>query len=115
MSDLEAEIVCVTTTAPDAGWLHDHCNMLIERRLAATANIIPAISSIYWWQGRVRHQSEAYAILQTQAKCFERIAELTDQYHPYSVVHITSQRCSEVAGKYAQWIVDCTSASSSVD
>ncbi len=43
--DGEVQIVDVTITAPDADWLRQHCAMLIEQRLAASANIIPVIDS----------------------------------------------------------------------
>lgn len=108
MSD-EPQIVDVTITAPDADWLAEHCRNLIEQRLAASANIIPAIRSIYRWQGTVEEGSEAYAILHTQARHVREITRRTNASHPYDTAHIQAVTVTEADPKYASWVIDGTS------
>ncbi|MGH1488193.1 MAG: divalent-cation tolerance protein CutA [Acidimicrobiales bacterium] len=100
----EPQIVDVTITAPDADWLAEHCRNLIEQRLAASANIIPAIKSIYRWQGKVEEGSEAYAILHTTAEKFDEICRLTNEVHPYETVHIIATAHHQTDDDYRQWV-----------
>ena len=37
---------------------------IVEERLAACANVVPEITSYYWWEGAVQEDSEASLILQ---------------------------------------------------
>lgn len=103
MSD-EPQIVDVTITAPDADWLAEHCRSLIEHRLAASANIIPAIKSIYRWQGKIEEGSEAYAILHTRADHFEEIVRQTNLAHPYDTVHVLGHTILASDDRYNAWI-----------
>ena len=106
--DTAAQIVDVTITAPDAEWLRQHCAMLIERHLAASANIIPAIDSIYRWQGEIHHATEAYAILHTRMACVDRIADLTNEAHPYETVHVLAAKIDKSDIDYGQWVASST-------
>tara|TARA_R110002110_G_scaffold414147_2_gene643349 strand:+ start:69768 stop:69980 length:213 start_codon:yes stop_codon:yes gene_type:complete len=40
---------------------------LVRERLAACANIIDGMRSVYWWDGEVREGAEAVLILKTAA------------------------------------------------
>ncbi|NEO66944.1 MAG: divalent-cation tolerance protein CutA, partial [Moorea sp. SIO4G2] len=46
-------IVLILVTCPDNAVAHDLSNQLLQRREAACVNIIPGISSVYWWEGEV--------------------------------------------------------------
>jgi len=109
MSD-EAQIVDVTITAPDVEWLAEHCRYLIEQRLAASANIIPAIKSIYRWQGNIEEGSEAYAILHTRAEHVDEITRHTCATHPYDTVHILAIEISDYDPNYGAWVLAETKA-----
>jgi periplasmic divalent cation tolerance protein len=107
MSD-EPQIIDVTVTAPDAEWLAAHCRNLIEQRLAASANIIPAIQSIYRWQGEVHEGTEAYAILHTTADHFDEICRRTTEAQPYATPHVITIEVLAGNPRYLNWVVDGT-------
>lgn len=110
MNGDQVEIVDVTITAPDVEWLRQHCAMLIDRRLAASANIIPVVESIYRWENTVQRATEAYAILHTVARHTNEIVELTKQKHPYQVAHVQATRIGPRSKPYAIWIHRMTTA-----
>lgn len=112
IEDDAPQIVDVTITAPDADWLRQHCAMLIEKRLAASANIIPTIDSIYRWQGEIHHATEAYAIVHTTMSCVDRIAKLTNRAHPYDTVHILASRSDVTDSRYEEWVLKSVRPSS---
>jgi uncharacterized protein involved in tolerance to divalent cations len=39
---------------------------IVSERLAACANIIPAVSSFYWWKGKLGEDSESILLLKTK-------------------------------------------------
>ncbi len=110
-ADDEPQIIDVTITAPDADWLREHCAMLIEKRLAASANIVPSVDSIYRWEGEIQYATEAYATIHTSMSCFERIAELTKERHPYAVSHILAKAIVAGSYDYVGWIQSSASGS----
>ena len=103
MSD-EPQIIDVTITGPDADWLAQHCRNLIEQRLAASANIIPSIQSIYRWQGEVHEGTEAYAILHTTTDHFDEIVRLTNDSHPYETAHVLANKVARADPSYENWV-----------
>lgn len=56
---------------------------LVEARLAACANILPGMSSIYWWEGKLERASEAVLILKTRADLVEKATEAVKARHSY--------------------------------
>ena len=103
MSD-EPQIIDVTITAPDPDWLAQHCRNLIEQHLAASANIIPNIQSIYRWQGEVHQGTEAYAILHTTTDHFDEICRKTNEAHPYETAHILAHAIADANPEYRRWL-----------
>lgn len=101
-------IVDVTITAPDADWLLDHARTLVEQRLAASGNVIPAIRSVYRWKGAIEDATEAYAVLHTRAELVPAIIDATNAAHPYETVHVLATKIVDADPDYRQWIIDET-------
>ena len=99
------QLVDVTITAPDADWLRVHCATLVEKRLAASANIIPAIESVYRWRGDIHHATEAYAILHTTKACIGEVIRATGEAHPYETVHVLAKNIDQADEAYHAWVV----------
>ncbi|MEM7339401.1 MAG: divalent-cation tolerance protein CutA [Actinomycetota bacterium] len=99
------DIVDVSITGPDADWLAVHTRSLIEARLVACGNIVPAIRSIYRWEGAVEDDTEAYLVLHTQRRHVAEIIRLTNAAHPYDTAQILATAVIEADPAYAQWVV----------
>lgn len=97
----EAEITLVWCTFPDEATADRIARMLIEEGLCACANRLPAVTSIYRWQGEIEQANEVAALF----KCADgpaaagRIAEL----HPYDLpaIELWPARCS---ADLAKWV-----------
>ena len=50
----------VTTTLPDREAANRIGRRLVEERLAACAQVVGPVSSVYWWQGEVVSAGEWY-------------------------------------------------------
>ncbi len=103
------QLVDVTITAPDVEWLAEHTRRLIEDRLVASGNIIPAVRSIYRWQGEIEEATEAYVVLHTCVAHVRTIIERTNAVHPYETAHILAFDVSVAGEEYRSWVVRETS------
>lgn len=58
---------------------------VVGQRLAACANIIPGMRSVYWWQGNLEQGEETVLILKTRSELAEAATEAVKAAHSYSV------------------------------
>lgn len=82
--------------------------VLVERRLAACANILPGMRSLYRWKGKVERGEEAVLIVKTRT---ELVAELTDAVkavHSYEVPCVAALPITGGNPDFLRWIRDET-------
>jgi len=103
-------LVSVSITGPDADTLAIITRHLVDAQLAACGNIIPAIRSIYRWQGQVEDEPEAYVLLHTQAQHVPAIIERVNAEHPYDTVQILATEITDADPAYRRWIEDETAS-----
>ena len=58
---------------------------LVEQRLAACANIIDNMNSIYWWDNEIQEDQETILILKTKASLVESLVDTVKSLHSYDV------------------------------
>ncbi|OGP54816.1 MAG: hypothetical protein A2Y65_12105 [Deltaproteobacteria bacterium RBG_13_52_11] len=77
---------------------------LVEEGLAACANIIPQIRSIYRWKGKIWDERETLIIIKSMEDLFERIRSRVRELHSYEVPEITAITVDRGDADYVQWI-----------
>jgi periplasmic divalent cation tolerance protein len=77
------EVVLIYATAPDAVVAERIGRTLVEEEMAACANVLPGMRSVYRWQGRVETADEAVLILKTLAGQAAATMERLRALHPY--------------------------------
>lgn len=100
MSDIRV-ILC---TFPQLDAARQIGTLLVERRYAACVNLIPAVESIYRWQGQVESDSEVLAIIKTTAAGLPGLERELTTLHPYEVPEIIAIDPAHVATPYAKWL-----------
>ena len=63
---------------------------LVEERLAACINILPAMTSVYWWEGELEQSSEAVLIAKTQQGLVPELIERVKRLHSYACPSIVA-------------------------
>jgi len=98
------EVLVVLTTWPDAEKARAAARTLVEENLAACANIVPGVESIYRWQGKVETSTEVMMVLKTTgARSAELQARIT-ALHSYEVPEIVVLRVSDGLPRYLRWV-----------
>jgi periplasmic divalent cation tolerance protein len=77
---------------------------LVEKRLAACANLIPGISSWYWWEGRVNQDQEVLLMIKTSRDKFAALEKEVLRLHSYAVPEIIAVQIVEGSKNYLNWI-----------
>ncbi|HTL53320.1 MAG TPA: divalent-cation tolerance protein CutA, partial [Planctomycetota bacterium] len=80
-------ILCTVPLSPP-GTPAKLARMLVEKKLAACVNILPAIQSIYAWEGKVQNDAEALLIIKTTSRRCRSAAHALKEHHPYDIPEI---------------------------
>ena len=82
---------------------------LVEERLAACANVLPGVTSIYRWQGKVEEGSEASLILKSTDDKVEQVVARVKALHSYSCPCVVALAVAGGNADFLEWIVQETS------
>jgi periplasmic divalent cation tolerance protein len=96
----------VLTTAGSEEEAHKIGHLLVEQRIAACVNIVPQITSIYRWQGKVEDAREWLLIVKTTAAAFDRVRAAIAEIHSYEVPEIICLTIEDGSTNYLQWIAE---------
>ena len=81
---------------------------LVEERLAACANVLPGVRSLYRWEGKTHHDSEVLVIVKTRASLFRQIARRVKELHSYEVPEIIGLPIEAGDDAYLDWMHSAT-------
>jgi len=98
----------VLMTAPDLAVGKRLARALVEKKLAACVNLVPAVTSIYTWQGQIEEASEVVLVLKTTADRIAALELAVAELHPYDVPEVVVLDAVHVEAKYRAWLIDAT-------
>ena len=98
----------ILSTFPEIETARRIASQLVAEKFAACANLVPAIESIYRWQGKVEQGTEVLVFFKTSAASSAAFQEKLKSLHPYDVPEII---CLEIRGglpEYLNWVTENT-------
>jgi periplasmic divalent cation tolerance protein len=101
-----AEYLQVLTTAGSKEAAERISSVLVERRLAACAQVIGPISSRYRWQGEIEQASEWICLAKTEATLYTEVEAAIRAAHSYEEPEIVAMPIAAGSRGYLQWISD---------
>jgi periplasmic divalent cation tolerance protein len=101
---LQTEEVAVFITAPNEDLAVVMARSLVETRLAACANIIKGIRSIYTWQGKTADDTEVLMIVKTRRELFDKLESKVRELHSYEVPEIIALPIIAGSNDYLKWL-----------
>src|SRR5437868_1029890 len=81
---MDSEIFLFYVTCPDKKTAQEIAQAILTEGLAACANILPGMASVYWWQGKIETAEEVVLILKSTAAQSDRIIGRVETLHPYN-------------------------------
>jgi len=78
--------------------------VLLKRRKAACVNIVPGVSSFFWWQGKLDSAQENLLLVKTKASLVNEIVSLVREVHSYDVPEVIALPIVGGNQDYLEWI-----------
>jgi periplasmic divalent cation tolerance protein len=105
---MTADYVIVLTTLPADADGAAFGRGLVEEKLAACVNLLPAMESVYRWEGRIERETERQVVIKTSR---DRVAALWDrvrELHPYEVPEFLVIPIADGNEAYLRWVGEST-------
>ena len=76
----------------------------VKEKLAACANILGEVSSVYTWNGEITEEKETALLLKTSNKLVMKLTERVKALHSYDCPCITALNIVDGNADYLTWI-----------
>lgn len=100
-----SEALLILTNLPDTASAQTLAQQLVERKLAACVNIMPAVQSVYRWQGAVEQASEVTVLIKSVGSRYAELEEAIKAVHPYELPEIIALPIVAGLPAYLNWII----------
>ncbi len=104
MADSTETYAVVYITASSLDEARKLADMLVGERLAACVSILPAVRSMYRWQGKCEEAEESLLMCKTTTELFPRLEQRVREEHSYDVPEIILVPISAASAPYARWM-----------
>jgi periplasmic divalent cation tolerance protein len=98
--------VIALSTFPTPEKAAEIARVLVDEQLAACVNLVPAVRSIYRWQGAVQDDAETLAIIKTTRGAADALAARLVELHPYDVPELIVLSLAGGHAPYLAWVGD---------
>jgi periplasmic divalent cation tolerance protein len=98
----DALLAC--STFPEIETARRIARQLVTENLAACANMIPAVESIYRWRDEIENAQETLVFFKTTAARYAAFQERLNLLHPYEVPEIICLRIADGLPEYLRWV-----------
>jgi periplasmic divalent cation tolerance protein len=103
------KVFLALSTFPDQETARDISNELVTKKLAACANILPGVQSIYRWNEKIESGNETLVLFKLSDDRRSKFQQTLRSLHPYEVPEIIFVPISSGLPEYLQWVVESCS------
>jgi len=96
----------VLTTVPNLTEGEVLAERIVTARLAACVQILPQMTSVYVWEGKLQKEQEHLLLIKTLNEKYEELREFIVANHSYTVPEIVAIDADKVSGRYLSWMKD---------
>jgi periplasmic divalent cation tolerance protein len=97
--------IVVLVTVPNAAEAERIADTLVNGRKAACVNVLPQVSSKFWWEGKVDSEEEALLVVKTRDTLLDEVISVVKQNHSYEVPEIIALPIVGGSQDYLDWLV----------
>ena len=77
---------------------------LVGQRKAACVNIVPQVTSLFWWEDKIEEDKESLLLVKTRAELFPEVVNMVKGIHSYEVPEIIALPIVEGNPEYMAWL-----------
>jgi periplasmic divalent cation tolerance protein len=77
---------------------------VVERRLAACAQVVGPITSTYWWKDNIEKAEEWLCFMKSRKELYEELENAISGIHPYEVPEILAVPVVAGIRSYLEWL-----------
>ena len=100
------KVLLALSTFPDQETAREISNELVTKKLAACANILPGVESIYRWKEEIESGNETLVLFKLSEDRQSAFQEKLRSLHPYEVPEIIFVPISSGLPEYLRWVTE---------
>jgi periplasmic divalent cation tolerance protein len=100
------KVLLALSTFPDQESARRISNELVTKKLAACANILPGVESIYCWKEKIESGNETLVLFKLSEDRQSAFQEKLRSLHPYDVPEIIFVPISSGLPEYLRWVTE---------
>ncbi|XP_061589290.1 protein CutA homolog isoform X1 [Cololabis saira] len=90
--------------SPNEQAARDIARSVMERRLAASINILPRTATMYYWKGEIQDASEILLLVKTKTSRIQEVVDYVRSVHPYANPEVLSFPVENGNLAYMKWM-----------
>jgi len=100
-------------TAPNHETAKSLASGLVSGKLAACVNILPGVTSVYEWEGKVNEDPEVLMMIKTRTSRIPELTQYVQKNHPYDVPEVITTSIEGGSAAYLSWLGEMVPENSS--
>ena len=97
-------MLIVFTTTADLSEAVTLAEQIVNAKLAACVQVLPPMTSIYAWEGKVQKETEHLLLIKTLEEKYDELAAFITSNHSYDVPEIVAIEAAKVSDAYSAWL-----------
>ncbi|XP_077625949.1 protein CutA homolog isoform X2 [Crocuta crocuta] len=107
-SYLSSTYSVVFVNCPNEQIARDIARAILDKKLAASVNILPMASSLYFWNGEIKEATEFLLLIKTKTSKVRMLSSYIRFMHPFEVPEVFSLPMDQGDVRYLKWLDEGT-------
>jgi periplasmic divalent cation tolerance protein len=103
-------MLVVFTTTPDIWEAESLAEKIVSEKLAACVQIMPQMTSFYFWEGEVQKEGEHLLLIKTLKEKFDDLEKFIVANHSYEVPEVVAVDAERISESYLAWMKEYMSS-----
>lgn len=99
------DVVLALSTTADESSARTLALRALESGLVACVNLVPGVTSLYRWQGRIEESREWLMVIKTSRARWPALRQAWSDWHPYDVPELIALDISDGLEPYLRWVI----------
>ncbi|XP_063971059.1 protein CutA homolog isoform X2 [Lytechinus pictus] len=106
-TEIASKLTAAFVTVPGVEVGEKLASDIVKQKLAACVNMIPGLTSVYEWDGKIEKDQEVLLMIKTRRSKIDELSEYMRKNHPYDVAEVISLPIENGNLPYLQWVTKC--------